>query len=50
MAGLEFLTFLNQARQSSILVRACPSEADHYKSCCRCWLTMAHRAQGPPLT
>jgi hypothetical protein len=46
---LEFNTFLHQARQSRILARACPSEADHYKSCCHYWLTMAHRAQGPPL-
>ena len=45
----EFITFLFCARQSRLLVRACPAEADHYKSCCRCWLTMAHRAQGPPL-
>jgi hypothetical protein len=45
----EFITFLFCARQSRLLARACPSEADHYKSCCRYWLTMAHRAQGPPL-
>ncbi len=49
MAVPEFLTFLNQARQSRILVRACPAEADHYKSCARYWLVMAHKAQGPPL-
>ncbi len=49
MAVPEFLTFLNQARQSRILVRACPAEADHYKSCARYWLAMAHQAQGPPL-
>ena len=50
-AGLapEFITFLFCARQSRLLARACPAEADHYKSCCRYWLTMAHRAQGPPL-
>jgi hypothetical protein len=46
---LEFITFLHQARQSRILARACPSEAEHYKSCARYWLTMAKRAQGPPL-
>ena len=45
----EFITFLFCARQSRILARACPAEAEHYKSCCRYWLTMAHRAQGPPL-
>jgi hypothetical protein len=45
----EFITFLFCARQSRLLARACPAEADHYKSCCRYWLTMAHRAQGPPL-
>ena len=45
----EFITFLNQARQSRLLVRACPAEADHYKSCARYWLAMAHKAQGPPL-
>jgi hypothetical protein len=45
----EYITFLNQARQSRLLVRACPAEADHYKSCARYWLAMAHRAQGPPL-
>ena len=44
----EFITFLQQARQSRILVRACPAEAEHYKSCARYWLAMAHRAQGPP--
>ncbi len=45
----EYITFLFCARQSRLLARACPAEADHYKSCCRYWLTMAHRAQGPPL-
>lgn len=45
----EFITFLFCARQARLLARACPSEAEHYKSCCRYWLTMAHRAQGPPL-
>jgi len=45
----EFITFLFCARQSRLLARACPAEAEHYKSCCRYWLTMAHRAQGPPL-
>ncbi len=45
----EYITFLNQARQSRILVRACPAEADHFKSCARYWLAMAHKAQGPPL-
>ena len=49
MALLEFVTFLNQARQCRILVRACPDRADHFKSACRYWLAMAHRAQGPPL-
>ncbi len=45
----EFITFLQQARQSRILVRACRAEADHYKSCARYLLAMAHKAQGPPL-
>ena len=45
----EFVTFLSCARQARILVRACPAEAEHYKSCARYWLAMAHRAQGPPL-
>ncbi len=45
----EFITLLRCARQAHLLVRACPAEADHYKSCARYWLTMAHRAQGPPL-
>jgi hypothetical protein len=49
VATPEFLTFLNQARQSSILAKACPAKADHYKSCARYWLTMAQKAQGPPL-
>jgi hypothetical protein len=45
--SLELITFLFCARQGRLLVRACPAEADHYKSYCRYWLTMAHRAQGP---
>ena len=45
----EFIVYLLAARRSRILVRACPAEADHYKSCARYWLTMARRAQGPPL-
>ena len=49
MTPLEFIIFLQQARQSRILARACPAEADHYKICARFWLAMAHRAQGPPL-
>jgi hypothetical protein len=49
MGTLEFIAFLKCARQSRILVRACPDLADHYKSCCRYWLAMAHRAQAPPL-
>jgi hypothetical protein len=42
----EFLAFLHQARQSRILARASPDEADRYKSCCRYWLLMARRAPG----
>jgi hypothetical protein len=49
MATPEFIVFLHCARQSRILAKACPAEAEHYKSCCRFWLTMAHRAQPPPL-
>jgi hypothetical protein len=49
MAMQEFIVFLHCARQFRILVRACPSEAGHYKSCHRYWLTMAHRAQPPQL-
>jgi hypothetical protein len=49
MVAAHGFTFLHQARQSRILARACPSEAEHYKSCARYWLTMAKRAQGPPL-
>ena len=45
----EFIVYLLAARQSRILVRACPAEADHYKSCARYWLAMARRAHGPPL-
>ncbi len=43
----EFIAFLLSARQSRILAKACPSEADHYKSCCRYWLAMARKAQAP---
>jgi hypothetical protein len=46
-AGVHHLPVLR--RQSRLLARACPAEAEHYKSCARYWLTMAHRAQGPPL-
>ncbi|WP_262271142.1 hypothetical protein [Microvirga yunnanensis] len=49
MAAPEFIVFLHYARRSRILARACPEEAAHHKSCCRYWLTMAHRAQPPPL-
>ncbi len=45
----EFIVYLLAARQARIVVRACPAEADHYKSCARFWLAMAHQAQGPPL-
>jgi hypothetical protein len=49
MAVPEFIAFLHQARQARLLAKACRAEADHYKVCCRFWLTMAHQAQGPPL-
>ncbi len=49
MCATEFITFLFCARQSRLLVRACPAEADHFKSCARYWLAMAYKAQGPPL-
>jgi hypothetical protein len=49
MAIPEFIIFLHRARQSRILAKACPAEAEHYKSRCRFWLTMAHRAQPSPL-
>jgi hypothetical protein len=49
MTSLEFLTFLHHARQSRLLAKACPAEANHYKACCRFWLSMAQQAQGPPL-
>jgi hypothetical protein len=49
MATREFIVFLHCARQSRILAKACPAEAEHFKSCCRYWLTMAHRAQPLPL-
>lgn len=49
MAAAEFITFLNQARQSRIVAKACPEEALRFKSACRFWLSMAHQAQGPPL-
>ncbi len=45
----EFIVYLLAARQSRILVRACPAEAGTYKTSARYWLTMARRAQGPPL-
>ena len=48
-APLEFITFLQQARQARILAKACPTDADNYKSRARYWLAMAHQAQGPPL-
>jgi hypothetical protein len=49
MAIAEFIVFLHCARRFRILARTCPSEASHYKNCCRYWLTMAHRAQPPSL-
>jgi hypothetical protein len=49
MATREFIVFLHCACQSRILARACPAEAEHFKSCCRYWLTMAQRAQPPYL-
>jgi hypothetical protein len=49
MAIPEFIVFLHCAHQSRILAKACPQVAEHFKSCCRFWLTMAHRAQPPPL-
>jgi hypothetical protein len=49
MVPPEFAIFLYQARQSRLLVKACPTEASRYKSACRYWLAMAHQAQGPPL-
>jgi hypothetical protein len=45
----EFIVYLLAARQTRLLVRAYPAEADAYKSRCRYWLSMAHKAQGPPL-
>jgi hypothetical protein len=48
-ASPEFAVYLHCARQSRILAKACPTEADHYKGCCWFWLTMAHQAPGPPL-
>jgi hypothetical protein len=49
MATREFIVFLHCARRSRILARACPEEAAHYKSCCRYWLAMAHRASPSPV-
>ena len=49
MAIPEFIVFLRCARQARLLAKACPQEAEHFKSCCRFWLTMAHRAQPSPL-
>jgi hypothetical protein len=49
MSAPEFITFMNQARHSRLLAKACPQETDRFKSACRYWLAMAHQAQGPPL-
>jgi hypothetical protein len=49
MTSLEFIAYLLCARQARILIKACPDRADHYKNCCRYWLTMARKAQAPPL-